>query len=46
MKDGKGFIADGYGLCRRMAGVIENANTYLIESNHDIRFSGGAYRGA
>ena len=39
MKDGKSFVMltdTGY-VSDRMAGIIENADGYLIESNHDIR---------
>ena len=38
MKDGKSFVMltdTGY-VSDRMAGIIENADGYLIESNHDI----------
>ena len=46
MKDGKSFVMltdTGY-VSDRMAGVIENADAYLIESNHDIEIlRSGAY---
>ncbi|MGT2749674.1 MBL fold metallo-hydrolase [Streptococcus orisasini] len=46
MKDGKSFVMltdTGY-VSDRMAGLIENADGYLIESNHDIEIlRSGAY---
>ena len=46
MKDGKSFVMltdTGY-VSDRMAGIIENADGYLIESNHDIEIlRSGAY---
>ena len=38
MKDGKSFVMltdTGY-VSDRMAGIIENVDGYLIESNHDV----------
>ena len=38
MKDGKSFVMltdTGY-VSDRMAGIVENADGYLIESNHDV----------
>ena len=46
MKDGKSFVMltdTGY-VSDRMAGLIENADGYLIESNHDVQIlRSGAY---
>lgn len=46
MKDGKSFVMltdTGY-VSDRMAGIVENADAYLIESNHDIEIlRSGAY---
>lgn len=46
MKDGKSFVMltdTGY-VSDRMAGIIENADAYLIESNHDVEIlRSGAY---
>lgn len=46
MKDGKSFVMltdTGY-VSDRMAGVVENADGYLIESNHDVEIlRSGAY---
>ena len=38
MKDGKSFamLTDTGAISDRMAGIVENADGYLIESNHDV----------
>ena len=47
MKDGKSFVMltdTGY-VSDRMAGIVENADGYLIESNHDVEIQGKQYQG-